>query len=161
MNLNKYLYECLNNKLYIENNNKTRICDYPHKSYGKVIYSPSIKNVCDPTWIIIECEKDIVDYYKWFLSKKGIKLDGLMWGSHISVVRGEKWDKIEDEFKDKWKHNDGQIIEFYYGDLVTNGIHWWLEVKSQDLEDIRKELGLKPHPDFGFHITIGKISNFK
>lgn len=161
MNLHRYLYNSLNTKLNIENSYKDRIREYPLQSSGKVIYSPAIKNVCDPSWVILECDKGIIDYYKWFLTKKGVKLDALMWGSHISIIRGGVWDRIEDEYKEYWKFNNGQIINFKYGDLVTNGVHWWLEVQSEELEEMRKYLGLNPHPDFGFHITIGKISAFR
>jgi hypothetical protein len=157
MNLHSYLYEVLNNKLCIENNHKDRLRIYNHTGIGKVVYSPSVKGKCDPTWVILQCDDDIVDYYKWFLNKRGVKLDALMWGSHVSIIRGEAYDKINNNNIEKWKYNDGQYIEFKYGDLVTNGIHWWLEVQSDELEQMRLNLGLKPRPDFGFHITIGKV----
>lgn len=161
MNLQRYLYENLNNKLYNENTNKNRIKIYPHTSTGKVIYAPAVKEVCDPTWVILECDKELIEYYKWFLTKKGVKMDALMWGSHISIIRGGTYDNIDKFHQKKWKFNNGEMIEFRYGDLVTNGKHWWLEVASEQLENMRSILGLKPHPDFGFHVTIGKISNFK
>lgn len=159
MNLHNYLYDALNYKLLNENHHKDRIKVFNHKGIGKVVYSPSVKDKCDPTWVILQCDKDIINYYKWFLTKKGVKLDALLWGSHISVIRGGSYDKIDTNYIKHWKYNDGLDIKFNYGDLVTNGTHWWLEVQSDELEEMRKNLGLQPHPDFGFHITIGKIHN--
>jgi len=161
MYIHEGLYNSLNDRLYKENSNINRLTVYPHTSTGKVIYSPSTKNIQDKTWVILKCDENIIAYYKWFLSKKGVKVDSLLWGSHISIIRGGVWDKISDDNLAEWKYNDEETIEFRYGDLVTNGTHWWLEVESVNLENMRNHLGLKPHPDFGFHISIGKISKFK
>lgn len=161
MNLNQYLYNISNEQLYNKNNNHTRVKIYPHQSKGRIIYSPSANGICDKSWVIIECEKEIVNYYKWFLEKKGVQLDSLLWGSHISIIRGSTLDCIDEYHMNDWKYNNNELIEFQYGDLVTNGVHWWLEVQSKQLEDIREHFGLKPHPDFGFHLTIGKIRPLK
>lgn len=161
MNLHDYLYNELNKELFIKNNNKTKVRVYPHQSSGEIVYSPSTEKICDPSWVLLKCDEDIVNYYKWFLLKKGVKLDALMWGSHISIIRGEAFDKIDEKHMEKWKFNDGESLGFKYGDLVTNGVHWWLDVQSEAIEQMRSEFGLKPHPDFGFHITIGKIKQFK
>jgi len=161
MNLHRYLYDDLNKTLYEENNNKNRNNLYPHSGFGKVIYAPTVKNICDPTWVILECDEEIINYYKWFLNKKGVKVDSPMWGSHISIIKGSTWDKIDVEHEEKWGYNNGQILEFQYGDLVTNGVHWWLEAHSKQLEVMRQSLGLNTHTGFGFHVTIGKISKYK
>jgi hypothetical protein len=158
MNLIKYLNIALNTRLNLENSNKDRMQVYPHTGIGKVVYAPSVKGVCDPTWVILECEKSIVDYYTWFLAKKGVKLEFPMWGSHLSVVRGE----IQDiESCENWGYRGNEVVTFQYGDLVTNGKHWWLEAVSPELDEIRRVLGLAPHPKSGFHVTLGKIISLR
>jgi hypothetical protein len=153
-----YLQEALHEKLNRENSNKERIKFYPHTSLGKVVYAPSAKGVCDPTWVILECDKAIVEYYTWFLLKRGIRLEFPMWGSHLSVVRGELEEKTQNA---NWGYRAGDLVTFTYGDLVTNGKHWWLEVHSLELEELRSRLGITPHPWAGFHITLGKPIKFK
>jgi hypothetical protein len=154
--LKTYLHKVLVDKLNMENSHKDRIKVYPHNGIGVVKYAPSAKGFYDPTWVILECDKAIVDYYSWFLQKKGITLESLMWGSHISIIRGEP---ILEE--SKWKYNEGLTINFKYGDLVTNGNHWWLEAESLELDEMRNHLGLTPHPKSGFHLTLGKIAKLK
>lgn len=140
----------------MENSHKHRIKVYPHTSVGKIVYAPEAKGICDKTWVIVECDKSIIEYYSWFLQKKGVKLEFPMWGSHISVIRGEI--KDINNFP-KWNYLNGKNITFNYGDLVTNGNHWWLEVFSSDLEQFRTYLDLPSHPPSGFHLTIGKINH--
>lgn len=130
---------------------------YPFKSSGVVVYSPKLENgVIAESWVLLECDTEIVRYYTYFLNKKGIKLEKPLWGAHISIVRGE-YDILPEDYKDKFGYNNGTELSFNYGSLVTNGIHWWLEVESKELEDLRLHLGLDKHPDFGFHITIGRV----
>jgi hypothetical protein len=113
----------------------------------------------------------------WPITQKGIKTVGSAWGPHISVIRGDRdfsssasqgvrkrnvmpiWGKYEN--KKIW-------FEFNPEYLNTNGKHWWIRVKSLELEEIREELGLTPQPTYydrrlgawrvnPFHITIGHM----
>jgi hypothetical protein len=152
--LSVYLQTVLYAKLHMENSNKDRVKVYHHTGTGKVVYAPSVNGICDPTWVILETDKGLVDYYTWFLLQKGVRLEFPMWGAHISVVRGEIADTSSCE---NWGYKADEIVTFNYGDLVTNGNHWWLEVESPDLDALRGNLGLTPHPKSGFHITLGKI----
>lgn len=149
-------------------------------SYGTLRYDPEhSKTRRDEWWLILECNTDIIRYYKYWISKHGTKtissVDWLRsaglpnygswkmtsrgvtvtesaWKSHISVIKGE-----EPEFKDKWQIYQGRRVKFEYDNYIeTNGAHWWLRVYSRDLQVIRKELGLTPLPLAPFHITIGK-----
>lgn len=135
-----------------------------------------------PYWSIIKTDDDFDSYYKWFLHKRygynsilsitddyikpyneiyGLKLQKPAWGSHISVIRGEIKEGLttDDEINEWWdyyknKYN-GKNYEFVY-DLTpkTNGKHWWLKIYSDELTDLRKEMGLFKS-DIGLHITLG------
>lgn len=108
-----------------------------------------------PWWLIATCEGDLTDYYAWFLHKKtGIVLQRPAWGAHVSVVRGEV------PFRpDLWKKYDNKEISIIYDpDIRTNSAHWWMRVHSNDLLDIREELGLPRFPEFTFHLTLGRPS---
>jgi hypothetical protein len=80
---------------------------------------------------------------------------------HISVVRKEVPKNLE-----LWGKYEGERVEFYYDpeDICTDGNYWWINCYSLRLEEIRRELGLKPKwslreppRPFGatFHTTIG------
>lgn len=152
--LENYLKTSLYATLNQEHSHLKREKTYPYEGKGRLIYGPSAKGVCDPTWVILECDREIVEYYTWFLRKKGVKLEFPMWGSHVSVIRGEI-KNLEDY--EQWGEQAEEVISFQYGDLVTNGTHWWLEAQSKELEHIRLNLQLPSRPSSGFHLTIGKI----
>lgn len=106
-----------------------------------------------PWWMICYTECDISRYYSWLLHRRtGLILQEPAWGPHISVVRGE-----EPPRKDLWTKYDGrQITIEYETDVRTNGEHWWLRIVSEDLKDIREELGLPRQGAFGLHLTLGR-----
>jgi hypothetical protein len=120
------------------------------ESYGRLAY----KN----TWVVLECGRGIIDYYKyWVEFKKNFKLNTPLHGAHVTVVAG----KYEDvSFHPSWKKYDGQIIKFQYdGFIKDDGSYFWIEVKSEELERIRRELGLTSTPKWPFHLTIGNLKN--
>lgn len=128
-------------------------------SWGKLVYDPEyFKNASKPApwWLIVETDKGIVDYYNYLISKRiGIKLLKPSWGSHISVIRGER---INDDFKHLWKQYDGIKLNFKYTNKIDfNEDYWWVNVECDELMKIREELGLSRRPFFGFHITVGKL----
>ena len=80
-----------------------------------------------------------------------------MWGSHCSIVRGEK-----PRNTDAWKKFDGQEIEFSYaydGEFHSNGQHFWIKTSSPAFGDIRESLGLPREPRVPFHLSIGSLSH--
>lgn len=101
----------------------------------------------------MQCDMGIIYYYEWFLAKKGVKTIRPLWGAHISVLRGE-----EPPNKEAWKKYNGEILEFTStGCLDSNEWYWWIDVECPRLEEIRAEMGLRPKPEFDYHITIGKV----
>jgi hypothetical protein len=100
-------------------------------------------------WAILELDNSVIDGHVASLRRKSICLSKSVWGTHCTVIRGETFSgrpREGDEFSvlvaDKVRHNS----KGYY----------WLEVKSQGLEDLRESMGLSPRPKPSFHITLGK-----
>jgi hypothetical protein len=82
------------------------------------------------------------------------KLTRPVWGTHISVIRGEKI--INSHL---WKSDENKLIEFEYsGGVKDNGEYYWLSVSCPYLLDLREKLGLVREPRFGLHLTIGRTT---
>lgn len=109
----------------------------------------------DPHWALLLCDDEIAAYYAWLLRKKGIDVwsnDKGLWKTHISVLKGDPPPKPE-----SWSKYDGYEIEFHYTNQIRyeNGKHAWVDVYSEDLSAIRRELGFVSKP--WFHLTIGRL----
>jgi len=125
-------------------------------SVGKLIYSDN------PYKLIVEIDPEICNYYR-ALVPKYILLARQKYAPHISVVRKE----IPRDLSN-WKKYADQEIEFEYEGVIYNDeTYYWLNVRSLDLEMIRRELGLNlvsgitksPDGRHRFHTTIGNIKN--
>jgi hypothetical protein len=158
------------------------------KSYGYLKYDPINQSTrTDSWWAILKCNKDLVNYYRqmiekeatkvvpsyalfgqsgvindgyWKVTRRGVKIQGSAWGAHVSVIRGES-----PKNKNLWGSFENERIEFTYNPeyIDTNGVHWWIRVKSERLEEIRVQLGLGSCPRSvrcgtraPLHITIGR-----
>jgi len=132
------------------------------KSIGKLIYSPRTHLASSERWLVVMCDDEISNYYRHLYAKtypylngdrKG-KLTRPVWGTHISVIRGEKIpnQKI-------WGLDANKVIEFdYEGGVQDNQEYYWLKAKCDYLSKLREEYGLYPEPRFGFHLTIGRTT---
>jgi len=126
------------------------------ESSGEIYFYP--KKYSNKAWAIVNCEIGIVDYYQWWLKKLyGIKLQTPKHGAHITCIREEE---IADEvYDDLWTKNQNKTILFKYANKIeTNGEHFWLPVISEELLDIREEMGLVRKGEFGLHLTIGRLT---
>ena len=56
------------------------------------------------------------------------------------------------------KYQDKTILFDYSNEIVTNGEHFWLPVISEELFDIREEMGLVRKGEFGLHLTLGRLT---
>lgn len=84
------------------------------------------------------------------------------WGSHISLVRGER---LRPEVRHLWKRYAGKTFDFeceldahqvYSGyNKDDEGCFYITDVKSDDLLNIRAELGLKT--DWPLHMTVARV----
>ena len=122
------------------------------KSKGTLKYYP-----WGDWWAILSCCEELVEYYKSFAERDlNRKLIRPKHGSHISVVRGEG----EPENKERWFWNNEGLMEFEYSNEIIYGDkHVWLEVRSESLVELRKRLGLNEFPQYGFHLTLGRLEN--
>tara|TARA_Y100000310_G_C20689909_1_gene821548 strand:+ start:1331 stop:1738 length:408 start_codon:yes stop_codon:yes gene_type:complete len=130
------------------------------KSTGILIFDPKTnqtKHYRD-WWLILKCDEEIAKYYRYWVQREtGIVLQRSLWGSHVSIIRGEQpVSNVE-----KWNKHHKQQLEFtYYPELIhSNETHWWIEVAIDPLSQYRKLFGLKERPLFSFHLTIGRTQN--
>jgi hypothetical protein len=138
--------------------------DFPFKSRGKLIYDPNRQNMRNRVkrWAVLQVDQEISNYHRWWVNRLYHKhLLVPAWGAHVSVIRGER-DFISsnvDMNTPLWKKYHNQWFEFEYSNQpysVKNGNFWVIRVRSNDLMDIRNEMGLINRFDDPLHITIGK-----
>ena len=126
-----------------------------HTSTGILRYDCNAGKYVEPWWALLQCDQQIADYYTWQLNRYGIEVisnsKGL-WGSHISVMKGET--PLHPE---PWRKYEGFEVEFHYTHLIRheNGEHAWVDVYSEQLSSIRIELGFVAKP--WYHLTIGRL----
>lgn len=126
------------------------------KSSGEIFFYP--KKYSNRAWAIVNCEIGIVEYYSFWLKKfYSVKLQKPKHGAHITCIREEQ---IKDEVYDElWTKHQDKTINFEYSNKIeTNGEHFWLPVISEELLDIREEMGLVRKGEFGLHLTIGRLT---
>lgn len=125
-------------------------------STGILHYDPTVGlKHTEPWWALLLCDNEIARYYASQLKNYGIEVysnDKGLWKTHISVMKGELPPNLE-----AWKKYDGQEVEFHYSHIIRseNGEHAWVDVYSEDLSDIRQELGFDFKP--WFHMTVGRL----
>lgn len=132
-----------------------------HKSNGILKYSKSDVGFK----LIVEVDPGIALFYRALIPKY-ITFNPQRYAPHISVVRNEIPPNIQ-----YWGKYENQEVEFTYSNVIKNGkVYWWLDAFSNQLEDIRVELGLpisseytRPPDGFEkiFHITIGNQKDLK
>ena len=132
------------------------------KSLGKLVYSPRTHLASSDKWLVVMGDDEISKYYRHLFTKEYPYLNGErvgkltrpVWGTHISIIRGE----YIPNFK-LWGLDANKVIEFTYeGGVIDNGEYYWLRVNCPYLGDLREKYGLKREPRFGFHLTIGRTT---
>ncbi len=132
------------------------------KSIGKLVYSPRTHLASSERWLVVMCDDEISKYYRHLFTKeypylngeKTGKLTRPVWGTHISVIRGERIPRF-----DLWGLDANKIVDFEYeGGVQSNGEYYWLKVTCPYLSELRVRYELPPYPRFGFHLTIGRTT---
>lgn len=127
------------------------------KSVGKLIYTPKTHLASSDRWLVLMCDDEISKYYRHLFYKEYPwlgKLTRPVWGTHISVIRGENVPR-----NDLWKMDANKLVEFEYEPGVQdNGEYYWLKVHCDYLLDLRAKYGLQRYPKFGLHLTIGRTT---
>jgi hypothetical protein len=119
------------------------------ESFGTIKYGPDLQ-------VVAEIDQSISDYY-FSLIPKYYYANRQMYKAHITVVRIKKETPINLEY---WlKHENRKISFIYNSEINFDGTYFWLKAQSQEIGEIRKELGLNRFRN-GFdcyHITIGNV----
>ena len=133
------------------------------KSIGKLTYNPRSHLGSNEKWLVLMCDDEISRYYRTLFTKEypyanGEKYRGKLtrpvWGTHISIIRGEFIPNMR-----LWGLEANKIVEFEYdGGVLDNGEYYWLKAKCPYLSHLRERYGLTPEPRFGFHLTIGRTT---
>lgn len=146
------------------------------KSTGIIKYDPERPGMTKRVdgWCVALVDREITRYFRWWINKEvtnplDISVLGSLkkypfvnlchpsWDAHISIVRGErKW--VSEDKKHLWKKYHNQKFEFTY-DMkpiqVRNKPDFWIvEVHSDEMMGIRKELGLRT--TWPLHITVAR-----
>lgn len=122
-------------------------------NYGEQNSSPKLIVLVDP---------EITRYYRSLIPKWICpRLNQQMYAPHISVVRKELPPRM-----DLWGKYEGELIKFEYSNIIhQGGMYYWLNCYSQQLIEIRLELGLPeatsltrpPDGEWCFHSTLCNI----
>lgn len=127
------------------------------KSSGKLVYNPKTHLRDSERWLVLMVEEELSLYYRCLFRREFFwkpKLQRPVWGSHVSIVRGEKIPNV-----DAWGFAANKTINFEYEPGVSsNGEYYWLKVYCDELAAIRELFGLPREPRFGFHLTIGRTT---
>lgn len=128
-----------------------------YQSSGKLVYEADVMklpNAQNENWVILQCCNDLVAYYQYWLTKKGVAITKSSWKSHLSVIRGEQMDK---KIYDNWARKNS-LINFEYDDtLKTNMEFIWVDCFVPELNKLRSELGLYQKKNDRFHLTVAKL----
>lgn len=107
-------------------------------------------------------EPDFCAYYSWFLKKRyNLTLVAPIRGVHMTIINDRLSDGVnatEEKYMRSKELYDKKMITIEYNtDVRTDGKYWWFNARSNDALFIRQEIGLKPTPYFGFHITVARV----
>jgi hypothetical protein len=92
--------------------------------------------------------------YQWFIERQygqALRLNRPLFGTHVTIVRHSE--HVPD--MTAWGKYEGVQVDIEYDVVVRNHFGFWsLPVYNDWFQEIRRELGLPPEPDF--HITVGR-----
>ena len=113
-------------------------------------------------WAWIEVDYELGRYLRRsFLFGHGIKLQKPSWNEHITCVSTHEKEKIS--HPELWGKHEGITINFSIQTeaLYYNGNAYWYDVVSNEVDNIRLELGLKNPREIPLHFAIGYLTNGK
>lgn len=119
-----------------------------YSSEGFLRYDPGPN-----TRIVLLVDQGLADYYRRLIPRH-IEVKPQRHAAHITVFRTG----LEHTDSPAWGRHDGEIVPFTYdGQIFHHDGYFYLEVESERLDAIRRELWLPRHfdPVKGHHITIG------
>lgn len=131
---------------------------FSRKLSGTIMYDPYRGGKFEPNWCIVDVDKDLTRYYRWWLkTERHVHLHQPSWDAHITLVKGEY---IRDMSLWKKYHGHKITVDLEHGnirvfdDAKQGGKFYTVRARSTVLCNIRQELGLRPEIDF--HVTVGR-----
>lgn len=129
-----------------------------YKLSGVLVYDPvrlDFKKSHKTKTLIVQLPRDTLDlYYQWLIKRQfgtWLELQRPMYGLHVTVVKGNERINVPA----CWKKHVGETVEILVGTHLRRNFQFWnLPVRSQRLNELRCELGLRE--DFPFHLTVGR-----
>lgn len=105
-------------------------------------------------WLIIDGDPELGRYLRhqfWLAHRRVRSLQSPLWGTHVSVIRGEA--PVDAA---RWGREDGQRVTFEIDPVPqeTRGYVWY-PVRCDAVLDLRERLGLPREPVPPLHLTIG------
>jgi hypothetical protein len=105
-------------------------------------------------WLIVDCDPELGRLFRHLYTVahyRTCSVQAPLWGTHISVVRGE-----EPPRPAEWDRDAGAEVEFDYEPVVREtGGYLWLAVACPRALERRVQLGLPREPVPPLHLTIG------
>ena len=121
---------------------------------GRIEYS-------DRSRVVAWVDEELSRYYRSLIPKARY-VQPQMYPAHITVVRSYPIEIVPD--RTAWGKYEGRAISFdYTGEVLYEYPYYYLEAWSQELNDIRTELGLPEFRIIGarmldcFHMTLGNV----
>lgn len=110
----------------------------------------------DDFFLILDLPKDVGVYYRYWVKKRfDLFLNPPAYGEHITILDGRV--PVTQDKQIYWnKYKDKKIKIHYSNHLYQKWKFWCLPAQSEQLNDIREELGFT-RLDF-FHITFGRMN---
>jgi hypothetical protein len=131
------------------------------KASGKLVYDPKrhdFRKSHKAHTLILEVDLGDADlYYQHFLEKKfggWYKTQRPMFGLHVTVVRGDEFRKVQSNLWNILRAGHKIEIEYNPTQLRKKWQFWSIPVRSEELQKLRRDLGLKDWADL--HITVAR-----
>lgn len=111
----------------------------------------------DNKWLVLNGPNSIAWYYSRMVEKLiWKKVSTPLHGLHVTVVAGKYQDVTSHSL---WEKRQGQKVLFEYSSVIyTDGSYFWLKVKCDELNNIRRELGLSDEPFHPYHATVAYLN---
>lgn len=124
------------------------------------MYKTSGRIYCyESGWLIINANNDIAAYYRKLIHyySRPIQLMPPKHGAHVTGIAGTY--EQPPDFEIFWKFHLQPISFRYSNEVQTDGSYYWLRVECEELEEIRKQIGLMPTIKYPWHLTIGNLKH--
>jgi len=131
------------------------------KGTGKLIYNPERPGMRksrqhDEWFLAVNVDPQIAEYYRWWVYKRFmLQLQHTAWHPHVTVLDGRR--SVKPQNRKNWEKHSGEIIHFEYSPNIEQHWKFWcLPVKSERLQEIKRELGFND-AESKLHVTIGRM----